>query len=46
MLDKRKLSFDKGSITIKANIELSEKNPEKYPRNFSRSSLFEWSFRN
>ena len=34
MLDKRKLSFDIGSITIKANTELSEKTPEKYPRNF------------
>ena len=33
MLEKLKLSFDVGSITIKANIELSEKETEKYPRN-------------
>ena len=33
MLEKPKLSFDIGSITIKANIELSEKETEKYPRN-------------
>ena len=33
MLEKLKLSFDIGSITIKANIELSEKETEKYPRN-------------
>ena len=33
MLKKLKLSFDIGSITIKANIELSEKETEKYPRN-------------
>ena len=31
---KAKLSFDIGSITIKAHIELSEKETEKYPRNF------------
>ena len=29
-LEKPKLSFDKGSITIKANIELSGKKTEKY----------------
>ena len=34
MLEKPKLSFNIGSITIKANIELSEKETEKYPRNF------------
>ena len=33
MLVKPKLSFDIGSITIKANIELSGKETEKYPRN-------------
>ena len=33
MLEKPKLSSDIGSITIKANIELSEKETEKYPRN-------------
>ena len=33
MLEKPKLSFDIGSITIKANIELSGKETEKYPRN-------------
>ena len=34
MLEKPKLSFNIGSITIKANIELSEKETKKYPRNF------------
>ena len=34
MLEKPKLSFDIGSITIKANIKLSEKETEKYHRNF------------
>ena len=33
MLEKPKLSSDVGSITIKANIELSGKETEKYPRN-------------
>ena len=33
MLEKTKLSFDVGSITIKANTELSGKKTEKYPRN-------------
>ena len=32
MLEKPKLSSDIGSITIKANIELSGKETEKYPR--------------
>ena len=30
MFEKPKVSFDIGSITIKANIELSEKETEKY----------------
>ena len=29
----RKLSFNMGSITLKANIELSEMDTKKYPRN-------------
>ena len=33
MLEKPKLSSDIGSITTKANIELSGKEIEKYPRN-------------
>ena len=33
MLSKGKLSSDIGSVTIKANIELSGKEIEKYPRN-------------
>ena len=33
MLEKPKLSFDRVSITIKANIELSGKDTQKYPRN-------------
>ena len=33
MLEKPKLSFHIGSITMKANIELSGKETEKYPRN-------------
>ena len=33
MMEKPKLSFDIGSITIRANIELSGKETEKYPRN-------------
>ena len=33
MLEKPKLSSDIGSITIRANIELSGKETEKYPRN-------------
>ena len=33
MLEKPKLSSDIGSITAKANIELSGKETEKYPRN-------------
>ena len=32
MLEKPKLSSDIGSITIKANIELSGKETEKYPQ--------------
>ena len=32
-LEKPKLNFDTGSITIKANIELSGKETEKYLRN-------------
>ena len=39
MLEKPKLSFDIGSITIKANIGLSEKETGKYLRTFSRSLL-------
>ena len=34
MLVNPKLSFDIDSITIKANMELSGKVIEKYPRNF------------
>ena len=34
MLEKPKLGFNLGSITIKANIELPGKETEKYPRNF------------
>ena len=34
MLEKPKLSFDIGSITLKANKEFSEKETKKYPRNF------------
>ena len=34
MLEKPKPSSNIGSITIKANIELSGKETEKYPRNF------------
>ena len=34
MLEKPKLSLNIGSTTIKANIELSEKETEKYFRNF------------
>ena len=33
MLEKPKLTSDIDSITIKANIELSEKETEKWPRN-------------
>ena len=33
MLEKPKLTSDIDSITIKANIELSEKETEKCPRN-------------
>ena len=33
MLEKPELSSDIGSITIKANIELSGNETEKYPRN-------------
>ena len=35
MLKKPKLSSDIGLITMKANIELSGKETEKYPRNIS-----------
>ena len=34
MLEKPKLSCDIGSITIKANIEVSGKETEKYSRTF------------
>ena len=34
MVEKQKLSFDIGSITIKSKIELPGKETEKYPRNF------------
>ena len=33
MVEKSKLIFDVGSIIIKANIKLSGKEIEKYPRN-------------
>ena len=33
MLKKPMISFDRDSITIKANIEFSGKETEKYPRN-------------
>ena len=33
MVEEPKVSFDIGSITIKANIGLSEKETKKYPRN-------------
>ena len=46
MLEKLKLSFDIGSITIKANIELSGKKTKKYPRNVFTIIIFGWSFRN
>ena len=46
MLKKPKLSCDIGSITIKANIEVSGKETEKYSRTFSQSLLSGWSFRN
>ena len=46
MLEKPKLSFDTGSITIKANVELSGKETENAPETFSRSLLSGWSFRN
>ena len=36
MLEKPNLSFDIGSITMKANIKLTEKEAEKYPKNFFR----------
>ena len=36
MLKRPKFSFDIGSITIKANIQLSGKESEKYPRNIFR----------
>ena len=35
MLEKPKLSFDIGSITIEANIGLSRKETEKYPETVS-----------
>ena len=34
MLGKLKISFNTGSIIIKANTELSGKEIKKYPRNF------------
>ena len=34
MIENPKLCFDIGSITIKANIELSGKETKKYPRDF------------
>ena len=46
MLKKPKLSFYIGSITIKANIELSEKEPKNTPETFSRPLLSRWSFKN
>ena len=33
ILEKSKLSFAIGSITVKGNIEISGKETEKYPRN-------------
>ena len=46
MLEKLKLSFNIGLITIKANIEFSGNETEKNtPGTFSRSLLFGWSFR-
>ena len=46
MLEKPKLSFDIGSITIKANTGLSGKKTENTPETFSRSLLSGWSCRN
>ena len=47
MLEKLKLSLDKSSITIKANIKLLGKEIGKYsPEGFSRSLLSGWSSRN
>ena len=40
MLEESKLSFDIGSVTIKDNIDLSEKETEKYPRNFFAIIIF------
>ena len=45
MLEKPKLGFNLGSITIKANIELPGKETEKYPETFSRSLLPGWLFK-
>ena len=39
MLEKPKLSFGVGSITIKANMELSGKEIEIYPRKFCYLTL-------
>ena len=43
MFEKPNQSFNIGSITIKANIELSGKETEKYPRNFS-TTIIVWMF--
>ena len=52
MLEKPKLRFDIDSITIKANIKLSEKETGKYPRNIftiiivldSHLGIDDWDF--
>ena len=43
MLQKPKLSFDIGSLTIKTNIALSGKETENYPRNFFTIAIV-WIF--
>ena len=46
MLEKLKLSFNIGLITIKTNIDFSGNETEKNtPGTFSQSLLFGWSFR-
>ena len=35
MLEKPKVSLERGSITIKVNIEISGREAEKYPEAFS-----------
>ena len=42
MLEKPKLSFDLGSISIRANIQPSEKEIKKYPRDFFQLLLSGW----